>query len=244
MWDESDVKKFARNVNWISAQWLNRFKAPYEESEAAFLMASFTFFYLHSFRISSHFRSMKRNAIHQSNERSFHLYTIYSRGARWLSGRVSDSGARGRGFETYRRRVVSLSKTLYSPKVLVNYPGSGGSVPTWLKIVDWDVKAQDKQTNYLFQLMATKMENRFGVNFAIFRSNPWCQFIVLLEICCKDTNIHENVENKISAFWLHKAQNFRLPGRKPEDRFSRDEAHMYFYWYRRQHKFTRFQSFY
>ena len=55
------------------------------------------------------------------------------RGARWLSSRVSDSGARGPGFETYRRRVVSLSKTLYSPKVLVNYPGSDGSVPTWLK---------------------------------------------------------------------------------------------------------------
>ena len=50
--------------------------------------------------------------------------------ARWLSGRVSDSGARGPGFETYLRRVVSLSKTLYSPKVLVNYPGSDGSVPT------------------------------------------------------------------------------------------------------------------
>ena len=55
---------------------------------------------------------------------------VRTRGARWLSGRVSDSGARGRGFETYRRRVVSLSKTLYSPKVLVNYKGSGGSVPT------------------------------------------------------------------------------------------------------------------
>ena len=55
---------------------------------------------------------------------------MLNRGAQWLSGRVSDSGARGRGFETYRRRVVSLSKTLYSPKVLVNYPGSGGSVPT------------------------------------------------------------------------------------------------------------------
>ena len=53
----------------------------------------------------------------------------YFRGARWLSGRVSDSGARGPGFETYRRRVVSLSKTLYSLKVLVNYPGSDGSVP-------------------------------------------------------------------------------------------------------------------
>ena len=30
-----------------------------------------------------------------------------------------DSGARGRGFETYRHRVVSLNKTVYSPKVLV-----------------------------------------------------------------------------------------------------------------------------
>ena len=64
------------------------------------------------------------------------LYVVYpsvyclAGGARWLSGRVSDSGARGPGFETYLRRVVSLSKTLYSPKVLVNYPGSDGSVPT------------------------------------------------------------------------------------------------------------------
>ena len=54
----------------------------------------------------------------------------YFWGARWLSGRVSDSGARGRGIDTYRRRVVSLSKTLHSPKVLVDYPGSIGSVPT------------------------------------------------------------------------------------------------------------------
>ena len=58
-----------------------------------------------------------------------HKNSCAYRGARWLSGRVSDSGARGPGFETYRRRVVSLSKTLYSPKVLVNYPGSDGSVP-------------------------------------------------------------------------------------------------------------------
>ena len=42
-----------------------------------------------------------------------------TRGAWWLSGRALYSGARGRGFETYLRRVVSLSKTLYSPKVLV-----------------------------------------------------------------------------------------------------------------------------
>ena len=40
-------------------------------------------------------------------------------GAWWLSGRASDSGGRGRGFETYLRHVVSLSKTLYSQKVMV-----------------------------------------------------------------------------------------------------------------------------
>ena len=68
----------------------------------------------------------------RSQNANIHTFenTFFCRGARWLSGRVSDSGARGRGFETYLRRVVSLSKTLYSPKVLVNYPGSGGSVPT------------------------------------------------------------------------------------------------------------------
>ena len=45
-------------------------------------------------------------------------YNLY-RGELWLSGRASDSGARGLGFQTYLRRVVSLSKTLYSTKVLV-----------------------------------------------------------------------------------------------------------------------------
>ena len=34
-------------------------------------------------------------------------------------GRASDSGARGKGFENYLCRVVSLRKTLYSQKVLV-----------------------------------------------------------------------------------------------------------------------------
>ena len=40
-------------------------------------------------------------------------------GARWLSGRALDFGARGGEFETHLCHVVSLSKTLYSPKVLV-----------------------------------------------------------------------------------------------------------------------------
>ena len=67
---------------------------------------------------------------YEVKEMTWNWCFLVERGARWLSGRVSDSGARGPGFETYRRRVVSLSKTLYSPKVLVNYPGSDGSVPT------------------------------------------------------------------------------------------------------------------
>ena len=45
--------------------------------------------------------------------------TYQHRGVPWLSGRVSDTGARGRGFKTYPCHVVSLSKILYSPKVLV-----------------------------------------------------------------------------------------------------------------------------
>ena len=40
-------------------------------------------------------------------------------GARGLFGRASDSRARGLGFESHLCRVVSLSKTLYSPKVLL-----------------------------------------------------------------------------------------------------------------------------
>ena len=33
---ESDVTQFARNVNWISTHWLNSFKPPPEEYDAAF----------------------------------------------------------------------------------------------------------------------------------------------------------------------------------------------------------------
>ena len=47
-----------------------------------------------------------------------YLYFL-NRGAWCFSGRASDSGARGRGFKIYLCHVVSLSKTLYSLKVLV-----------------------------------------------------------------------------------------------------------------------------
>ena len=42
------------------------------------------------------------------------------KGAQWLSGRVLDSGPKGRGFEPYRRHcVVSLSKNINPSLVLV-----------------------------------------------------------------------------------------------------------------------------
>ena len=63
--------------------------------------------------------SVSPSLLYQSGDLEGLNYMDSVRGARWLSGRASDSGARGRGFETYLRRVLSLSKTLYSPKVLV-----------------------------------------------------------------------------------------------------------------------------
>ena len=42
---------------------------------------------------------------------------------RWPSGRASDSGARGRGFDPYSgRRVVSLSKIHLPPKKVLLIP--------------------------------------------------------------------------------------------------------------------------
>ena len=38
--------------------------------------------------------------------------------------------SRGPGLEPYKHNMVSLSKNFQLTKVLFNYPGSGGSVPT------------------------------------------------------------------------------------------------------------------
>ena len=43
-------------------------------------------------------------------------------GGRWPSGRVSDFGARGMGFDTYLRRVVSLSKDTFTPRKVLAIP--------------------------------------------------------------------------------------------------------------------------
>ena len=109
---------------------------------------------------------------------SKHTLSYINRGVRWLSGRVSDSGARGRGFETYRRRVVSLSKTLYSPKVLVNYPGSGGSVPIWLKNC-WLGRWASTQTKKLHKQYDTFWD-KISFKSNLVKSNIYLRYTVIM----------------------------------------------------------------
>ena len=66
-------------------------------------------------------------------------------GARWLSGRVSDSGARGPGFETYLRRVCPWARHFTPRKYwLITQEAMAPSRHDW-KIVDRDVKPQHNQ---------------------------------------------------------------------------------------------------
>ena len=75
------------------------------------------------------------------------MYQSLFRG--WPSGRVSDSGARGRGFDTYLCHVVSLSKDTFTPYKVLVIPRKRWLRPDMTeKIVDWDVKHQHKQTNH------------------------------------------------------------------------------------------------
>ena len=74
--------------------------------------------------------------------------TIFCQGVGWLSGRASDSGARGQGFETDLRCVMSLSKTLYSPKVLV-IPRKRWLRPDMMqKLLTWTLSLNTNKQNY------------------------------------------------------------------------------------------------
>ena len=55
----------------------------------------------------------------------------------------SDSGGRGRGFDTYLRRIVSLSKDTFTSHT----QEAVAPCRYDCKIVDWDVKHQHKQIN-------------------------------------------------------------------------------------------------
>ena len=61
---------------------------------------------------------------------------------------VSYSGARGRGIETYLRRVVSLSKALYFPKVLVIPRKRWLCLDMTEKLLTGTLNLKHKQTNH------------------------------------------------------------------------------------------------
>ena len=51
------------------------------------------------------------------------VFFVFFLEARWPSGRASDSGARGRGFDSHSdRRIVSLSKIHLPPKKVLVIP--------------------------------------------------------------------------------------------------------------------------
>ena len=68
-------------------------------------------------------------------------------GARWRSGRASDSESRGPEFDLHMRHRVSLSKTHELPTVLVKPRKSSLRPDMTEKIFDSDLKPQCKQTN-------------------------------------------------------------------------------------------------
>ena len=75
---------------------------------------------------------------------------------------VADSGARSRRFETYHRRLVSLSKTLYSQKVLVIFRKLWLRPNMTVQNVDWDVKAQHTHKTTLDCKLIAESKNSYG----------------------------------------------------------------------------------
>ena len=71
-------------------------------------------------------------------------FIIYRR-AWWLSGRVSDSGVRGPGFETTAAVLCPWARHFTPRKYwLITQEAVAPSPHDW-KIVDWDIKPQHKQ---------------------------------------------------------------------------------------------------
>ena len=80
----------------------------------------------------------------------------FKRGARWLSGRVSDSGARGRGF-----RLCPCARHFTPRKYwIITQEAMAPSRHDW-KIVDWDVKPQHKQNKHLKKIKRLRHRKKY-----------------------------------------------------------------------------------
>ena len=75
-------------------------------------------------------------------------FTFRSRGARWPSGRVSDTGVRGLGFDTYLLPCCVLEQVTFTPRKVLVIPRNRWLHPNMTeKLLTGDVKHQYKQTN-------------------------------------------------------------------------------------------------
>ena len=75
--------------------------------------------------------------------------------ARCPSGRASDSGARGRVFDTYLRRVVSLSKDTFTPRKELVIPRKWWLRPDMTDFFYCDAQPKQSQT-FLRRVMKKK----------------------------------------------------------------------------------------
>ena len=81
---------------------------------------------------------------------------------RWPSGRASDFGARGPGFDPHSgRRVVSLSKIHLPPKSTGNNQEAMAPSRHDCKIVYCDVKQKKKNTKAMLQKAVSKSYWKF-----------------------------------------------------------------------------------
>ena len=81
-----------------------------------------------------------------------------SRGARWPSGRASDSGARGRGFDTYLRRVVSLSKDTFTPRKVLVIPRKRWLRPDMTEKMFTGTLSLNKTKTQIVKIQYTKLQ--------------------------------------------------------------------------------------
>ena len=94
-------------------------------------------------------------------------------GARWLSGRVSDSGAEVRGSRPTAAVLCPWARHFTPRKYwLITQEAMAPSRHDW-KIVDWDVKPQHNQPTYNFEVL---MHSEFCISSA---STSWTFTIIM-----------------------------------------------------------------
>ena len=116
------------------------------------------------------------NPIPRELEHLIRGWEIRYLGAQWPSGRVSDSGVRGWGFDTYLCHVVSLSKDTFTPRKVLVIPRKWWLCPDMTEKLltgmlnqhkqELDTSSGSSKLNYITNLMVHPRD--FGHNIFAF----------------------------------------------------------------------------